>query len=151
MIYTLKLIQLFFTNLLAAQGVFYLLGGREGLRKVSVAGFAEQRKAIDSIITPRFKLIYLISLISGVWLSFLLFNQSSSLNFIFTLVATLLVLVDILLAVKINIPINKAFQSYPENNGYDWETLQRKWLNFISLRGILSFVAMILLVLSWFE
>ena len=144
----LRTAQLIVTLIIASQGIFYLLAAAEAFRNISVHSFAEQRKAVDAIIGGRIKVLYYSCLLLGVIIAVSLRSQPASMGFICTLISTLLILADIIIAIKVNVPINKQFAAYPAGS-MNWELLRTKWLNYISIRGILSVLALLSLLISW--
>jgi hypothetical protein len=144
----LRLFQLFVTIVIASQGIFYLLGLAEALSNVSVATFAETRKTIDDAIANRLRILYYAALLSGIIVLIFSRNELSGKVFICTLIATVLIVIDIVMALKGSIPINTAFKQYPNGNT-NWAGLQAHWLKLIYYRGVLSATALILLLHSW--
>jgi hypothetical protein len=144
----LRLFQLFVTILIASQGIFYMLALAEAMKTISVPTFAETRKAIDFVITNRLRFLYYSCLLAGIVILFLSKEDMTGKVFICTLIATLLILVDVLMALKGSIPINNAFQHYPNGN-VNWSELQMRWLRLIVIRGVLSAIALGALLFSW--
>jgi hypothetical protein len=146
---SLRILQLVITILIASQGIFYLLGTASALKKISVPAFAEQRKAIDSVIAIRLRIIYYMSLLVGVAVLIAYKGDAAGVAFVCSLIATLLLVVDAVLALKFEIPINKILGKYPDGTQHDWRSLQLSWLRFIVLRGICSSLALCCLLYSW--
>ena len=146
----LRIFQLFIVILLASQGIFYLLGIAEAMKGISVETFANYRKAVDLVIADRLRILYYAALATGLVVLFLSRGNIGGKVFICSGMATLLILVDVVLALKVNIPINETFNAYP-NATADWKTLQVQWLNFATLRGVCSFGALISLLITWFK
>jgi hypothetical protein len=144
----LRLFQLFVTIVIASQGIFYLLGLAGAMSNVSVATFAETRKAIDDAIANRLRILYYAALLSGILVLICSRNDLSGKVFICTMIATLLIIIDIGLALKGSIPINIEFKQYP-NSKVNWSGLQAEWIKLIYYRGVLSTVALIMLLHSW--
>ena len=145
----LRIVQLVITILIASQGIFYLLGVAPALKKISVPAFAEQRKAIDSVIAIRLRIIYYMSLVVGTAVLIAYKEEVTGVAFICSLIATLLLVADAVLALKFEIPINKLFGKYPDGTQYDWGNLQLSWLRFMVFRGICSSLALCSLLYSW--
>lgn len=147
----LRVVQLVVFIILASQGMFYFLAGAEALRNVSVPTFAEQRKAIDIVIGSRLQYLYYSALIIGLVIMVLTARNADWRLFGITAIATALIVTDVVLAIKFNIPINKAFHNYPNEGGVDWRYLQISWLRMIVIRGIITCSALFVLLFSWFK
>jgi len=147
MVDILKIVQLLISIVLASQGIFYALGLAQAVKNISIPAFAEQRNAIDEHIAIKLKFLYYGALILGIVVLILLKEGYHSSTFVFLASSTMLTMADIVLAVKFNIPINKAFKSYP-GGVVDWNTLRARWIRFILIRGVLSIGAMLLLLLA---
>ncbi|MDQ7947558.1 MAG: hypothetical protein REI78_06475 [Pedobacter sp.] len=146
----IRLFQLLIAIVIASQGIFYLLGGASAAKSMSITTFSAFRNAIDQVIASRLRILYYAALVLGLVVLFLLRKEMSGPTFILSLVALLMVMVDIVLALKISLPINKAFHSYP--NGHDaatWKNLQFSWIRMIVYRGICAIIALLALLLSW--
>lgn len=147
----LRVVQLIVFIILASQGMFYFLAGAEALRNVSVPTFAEQRKAVDLVIGTRLQILYYAAIIIGFAIMVLSAKSADWRLFIITTIATVLIVTDVVLAVKFNIPINKAFLNYPDEGGVDWRLLQISWLKMIVIRGVFTCTALFVLLFSWFK
>jgi hypothetical protein len=144
----LRIMLLLVTIVLAAQGLFYELGPAAAMKTLSLTTFAEQRVAIDKEISGKLKILYYGALCLGLAVLVLLSMQFNTLTFVCSACATLLTLADVLLARKFNLPINKAFKSYPDGP-VPWRDLQLQWIKFIVIRGSLSIMAMLLQLTPW--
>lgn len=146
---SLRIAQLVIAILIASQGIFYLLGVAPALKMISIPAFAEQRKAIDSVIAIRLRILYYMALVVGVAVLIAYKDEAAGVAFVCSLVATLLLVADAVLALTLEIPINKLFGKYPGGGQYDWRNLQLSWLRFIVIRGICSSLALCSLLYAW--
>jgi len=144
----LRLFQLFITIILASQGIFYILALAEAFKNISVPTFAETRKAIDLVIADRLRFLYYAHLLAGVIILVSCRDNIRGAIFITTLIATVLVLADVILAIKGSVPINNSFQTYPDMNA-DWRALQLTWLKLIVIRGTCTITALAALLFPW--
>ncbi|NHA06139.1 hypothetical protein G7092_20185 [Mucilaginibacter sp. HC2] len=145
----IRFLQLLVVIIIASQGIFYFIGCAEAMKHLTVPVFADYRKALDSFIAGRLKVLYYIALALGVTVLILSRQQMSGLVFLCTLVATLCIVMDVLIALKGSIPINNQFNQYPAANVADWRGLQLSWVKLILIRGIFSSTALITLLVSW--
>jgi uncharacterized membrane protein len=149
MIEKIRIAHLLVTLVLAAQGMFYLVGPAAALKTISVSAFAEQRVAIDNKIAGNLRILYYSALLLGILVLLMSWKQYDSLPFICTALALLFTITDIVLAMKFNLPINETFKSYPDAPAM-WKALQLEWIKFIVIRGVLAISAMLSLLLTWF-
>lgn len=141
--------QLILTTIIASQGIFYLLGAARAYKHLSLHAFNEQRRLLDSVLPSRLKILYVLVLMTGLTGLFLLHDAILSRPFTGVLLSLSLILADIVLAIKINLPINHAI-IHLETGDLDRGTkLQQTWLKAISARGILSALSLIAVLWSW--
>lgn len=145
----LRTIQLIATIIIASQCMFYLLAGAEGLRNVSAETFAEQRKAIDIVIAGRMKILYSIAILSGIVILLLSLRSPIGLTFAYTAIATALLIADMIIALRFNIPINRLFAQFPQGDVTDWRLLQLDWLKYVTIRGVIGATALGVLLAGW--
>jgi len=144
----IKTVQLAATIIIASQGLFYLLAAARAFKTLSINSFAEQRKAIDNVIVKPLQVLYYTALGANAAMLILQGGSVSSFVFAGTLASALLVLADVLIALKCNVPINRQFASYPAGTGIvNWAALQAAWLKYIVIRGVLSSLALAILLL----
>lgn len=146
---TLRIVHLLLTILIASQGIFYLLGASEAFSKLSIDAFAEQRRNLDLVIANRFKVIYVAALIAGLITLVLYRNAPNEKVFICTLVTTIFIFADMIIAIKVSIPINNIFSKYPEPITADWHSLQIRWIGSMVLRGVFSAISLVVLLFSF--
>jgi hypothetical protein len=140
---------LILVTVLSSQGIFHIIGNAKALSQVSTATFAEQRNILDGIIGVRLLSLYAMSLIFGIGCLILMRKSYRSFVFIATTIALITIIVDLIIAVQINIPINTAFKSYPIGSN-SWSSLQSDWVNAIVLRGCFLSVGLLGLIISVF-
>jgi len=149
---TLKIIrtlQVITYLLISSQLLFYLLVLGDALKLVSIENFMEQRKAVDSIILVRYKWLYYSSLLICIAAVIVSARKPISPFFISSAIALICLVVDVLIAVNLNIPINAQFNSYGEGTGLtDWNAIRLQWLDFIRYRGISIAIGMLSLIIG---
>jgi len=145
----IRLLQLLVVIIIASQGIFYFIGCAEAMKHLTVPVFADYRKALDSFIAGRLRILYYIALALGITVLILSRQHMNGLIFICTMVATLCIVIDVLIALKGSIPINNQFNQYPASEVSDWRALQLSWVKLILIRGVFSSTALIALLVSW--
>ncbi|MVM31134.1 hypothetical protein GO755_13920 [Spirosoma sp. HMF4905] len=146
---TTQFIQTLLLCIIAGQAFFFLIGGTAGLKNVSASTFIEQRKAIDLVIGPYLKVIYLISVLVSTVVLILLRQQVGSFSFLLSTGILVLILIDLTIALKGNIPLNQLIQSwsltdYPAN----WATIRDQWLAYMYWREACSITALLCALLG---
>lgn len=141
------LITLMLYTIVTSQSVFYTLAMSNTMKNMQPAIYFESRKLLDKNLQNSLKNIYYLALAASVLLvSFCVINPSGLL-FICSVVALILLIVDALLALKGNIPLNKIFNSwtasdYPDN----WKQYRSKWFVIYNIRqaaNIIGFVCLL--------
>ncbi len=144
---TLRIAFLLLYLVVAAQGIFYLFSASKAFSGISMDAYADIRNATDQVIEGRLKFVYPATLLTGLILVLSLVKAPGSAAFITTVIAFGCVVVDVLLAVKFNMPINARFHQYaPGVQGVDWESLRKTWLQFMEYRGgvqVVGFLALL--------
>lgn len=143
----LRILFLLFFLIIVSQGVFYLFAMGKALSEISIPAYAEIRNSTDRVIEWRLKFVYPITLFIGIITTLFLLKTPGSPAFITTAIAIFCLLADLILAIKINMPINAKFHLYETGlKEVDWENLRRTWLQFLSYRGILQIVGFLSLL-----
>lgn len=135
----LILINLFAYGFVVSQPFTYIIALKEVQMNMQPAAYIELRKLLDKNYTITFRVVIYVTLASSSLLCILFCIEPMSLVFISSALALVLLIVEILLAVKGNVPINKVINSwshddYPE----DWEVYRNRWLAIFAKRQLVS-------------
>jgi hypothetical protein len=123
--------------LVTSQVLFYLFILSDALKAISLDSFFEQRKAIDSLMHGRFKLMYYSCLAISVVTVLVAASNPSSSFFISSLIALILLIVDLVITMKGSLPLNAIAHTYaPGSDSLKWEILRTEWLTYMKYRGI---------------
>lgn len=132
---TAQFTQILLFCIIAGQAFFYFIGGTAALKNVSAIAFIEQRKAIDAEIAPYLKVIYPLTIVMSVAMLVLLRQQIDSALFILSAVACLLIVIDMVIAIKGNIPLNQRISTWPlDAYPGNWHVVRDQWLNYMYYR-----------------
>jgi hypothetical protein len=132
--------------IVTSQLLYYVFVMGDAMKAININSFIEQRKIVDPMVHQRHIPFYYATLLLGVVLLAMQYRQWNSLLSITTAVATLLVITDIVIALKFNVPINQYINQYKAgDDSSTLETLRNRWITFIELRGIISMTGMVLL------
>ncbi|CAG4990321.1 hypothetical protein DYBT9275_00503 [Dyadobacter sp. CECT 9275] len=145
----LKLVCVFIYFALASQGAFYIfLGFSKAMLNVSADTFVEIRRATDSVIGPKLKFGYLAGLALLLAWMFVSFRVQGSKSHYYAAAAFLLLAADMLLAIKLSMPINDLINDTTLKPQNLLTELQQKWLAYIVIRGALCILGLVILLFS---
>lgn len=130
--------------LIAGQGFYMLLGGSRALKQLSAGAFIEQRQSVDKAIARNLSLLYLFTLVySASYIFLLVWNEAPRMQASAATMAFLLLIADLLIAARGNLPINKAINSWQQHaHPMDWTTHRDLWINYMTWRNWLSVLAL---------
>jgi len=132
---------------LASQGGFFILSFYKVLLNLPTESFIEIRKATDNVIETPLKILYPSGLIFMlIWL-FMADKSSGILGYGFLLISFVLLATDLMLAINVNVPLNKIIRHMTVDDNGQALLVQQKWLKFILIRGFLSVTGYISLTL----
>lgn len=131
--------------LIAGQGFYMLLGGLQALKKLSVGAFIENRQSTDKAIARNLSLVYLLTVAySATYLFLLGWYEMPQRQLLVSGLAFLLLLADLTIAVRGNLPINKEINTWQEHaHPMDWTTHRDLWINYMTWRNWLSIFALV--------
>lgn len=149
---TTQFIQAVLFCIIAGQAFFYLIGGADGLKSVSAYTFIEQRKAIDLAISPSLKVIYPLALAVSILMLGLLRHQLNSTLFLLSALACLLLIGDLTLAIKGDIPLNNLIKSWSTTNyPAHWDEVRVKWFLYMTWRQACNIPGLFCVLLGIFS
>jgi len=144
---TIRLLHLLSYMLVTSQVLFYLFILSDALKVISLDSFFEQRKAIDSLMLGRFKLMYYSCLVLSLGIVFLSARNPSSPFFISSLVALIFLIVDLVITIKVSMPLNSIAHTYATGSeSANWEAVRIEWLNYMKYRGVAIMIGMVSLI-----
>ena len=146
---TVQFTQILLFCVIAGQAFFYFIGGTAALKNVSATAFIEQRKAIDAEIAPYLKVIYPLTIVISVAMLALLRQQIGSALFVLSAIACLLVIIDLVIAIKGSIPLNQlintwSLDAYPGN----WHVVRDQWLTYLNYRQFCGITGLLCLLVG---
>jgi uncharacterized membrane protein len=129
------------------QSFFYVLAMSNATKKMQAASYIETRKLIDRELKQTLSLVYYISLASSVLLTAFAVVNPNGLLFICSIIAFIALLADVILALKGNVPLNKAINkwtttAYPAN----WQQYRSRWFNIYHIRQAVNIAGFLTLV-----
>lgn len=144
-------ISLFITLILyamvAAQSFFYILAMSRTAKSMQPVTYIESRQLLDKNLQVSLKVTYYLALIASITLtSFCVINPSGIL-FICSMVSLVLLIVDIVLSLKGNVPVNREVNSWTSTNyPANWQEYRAKWFSIYTIRqaaNITGFISLL--------
>ena len=133
--------------LLASQPLFYLMALGPAQKSLRATAYIELRKGLDKSIKPVLRVLYVAALLLCVVLISFSVYTHHLLLLAAAAVALLSLLIDIMLAVKTNIPINNIINEWDADNyPRHWQLFRKKWFHFYRIRqvaGLIGFAALL--------
>jgi uncharacterized membrane protein len=132
-------ITIFFYSVIASQSFSYIISLTNVQQNMSAAEYISFRKITDRNYRAKFKLVIYATLISNLLLVIAaVINSSGSLS-ITAAIALALLVADMMVAVKGNLPINDTINTWTlDNYPANWADYRTKWLNLFHKRQILN-------------
>jgi len=144
-------ITLFITLLLyafvTAQSFFYILAMSRTAKSMQPVTYIESRQLLDKNLQVTLKFVYYLTLISSIALtSFCVINPSGIL-FICSVISLILLIIDIVLSLKGNVPLNKIINSWSASDyPATWKDYRSKWFAIYNVRqaaNITGFISLL--------
>lgn len=131
------LITLLAYSIIVSQSFMYILSLRRTQLNFSVNAYIEFRKLIDANMRKNFRYPVYASLLANLLLLLLTIQNPTSMIFITGAIAFIALVIDTLITVKGNLPVNDiingwSVDNYPEN----WTDYRLKWLQLFQYRQI---------------
>lgn len=139
---TIRLIHLLGYLLVTSQLLFYLVIFCDALKQTSIQNFMEHRVGVEQVIDPRLKVIYYLCLALSIMAVIISAKRTDSAYFITAAIALVCLLIDMMIAIKGNIPLNNMIREGLLQQHENWESVRIQWLNFIRIRGIFITIGM---------
>ncbi len=145
----LRILHLICYLVVVSQLLFYFTVMGAALRKASLEGFLELRKIIDTDLVKRIKIPYYICLLLSLLVVLATLPEYPRIIFLTALVALACLVIDTIIAIKFNVPLNKLTNQWPENPGNaNWQDVRTRWLNMINYRAIFTTIGIISLIVG---
>lgn len=144
----LMLINLLAYSIIAGQAYMYTIAQRNVQQSMDAPAYIQLRQLTDRNFMVKYKYVVYTSLISSILLCIITAHHPAGILFISSAVALLALIIDVILTLKGNMPINRLINTWtPENYPPDWEMYRKKWLHTFALRqlaNITGFTSMLL-------
>ena len=143
------LFDLLLYSIIAAQSISYIISLTDVQQKMNVNEYIVFRKLTDKNFRLKYAKVVYATLLSSLALVIITIMHFNLLLLVCAVIALLAFVIDIMITVKGNLPINDIIntwtaESYPAN----WNEYRQKWLDFFRLRQIVNLVGFVSLLLG---
>lgn len=127
----------------------YIIALKHVQLSLEANSYTELRQLIDISMRSNFKYVIYVALLSNIVLVFTTAKNPASLLFITTVIALTALLLDILIAVKGDLPINDIINSWSTDNyPKNWAEYRTKWFHVFQYRQIANITGFISLLIG---
>ena len=136
-------------TMIASQAFMYILSLKQVQLNLNENAYTEVRKLIDSNMRVSFRYVIYTALLANVLLVIITAKTPGSLVFISASIALLALIVEIVLTLKGNLPINDVINSWSVDGiPTNWATFRDKWFSIFQYRQIASIIGLVSLVIG---
>lgn len=136
-------------SMIVSQSFMYLLSLKQMQLNLGFSAYTEVRKLIDASMRMNFKYVIYATLLLNFMLVILTAKQPASLLFFTSIIALVAFVVDTLLTVKGNMPINDIINTWSAANApSDWEYYRAKWLTIFGYRQLVNIIGFVSLLVG---
>ncbi len=144
-----SLINLLSYAVVVSQSFMYILALKNSQLALRAPSYIEVRQQIDKNMRALFKYVLYLALASSVALVILHVKDPGSIPFITAAVALVALVIDILLTVKGNLPINDVINGWTtENYPATWQEVRQQWFTIFQYRQIANITGFISLLVG---
>lgn len=134
-------------SVIVSQSFMYMLALRDTQLEMNAADYVLFRKLVDRNMQVKFRYVTYAALLFALLLIPIAFLDGSLTLIVASIVAFVMLVVDTLITVKGNLPINIIINTWTEDRyPADWEAFRARWLQFYRYRQILNLTGFMALV-----
>lgn len=143
------LFTLLFYSIVAAQSISYIISLTDVQQKMNVNEYIVFRKLTDKNFRLKFTTVVYATLLLNLALVAITIIHFNMLLLVCAVISLLAFVIDVLLTVKGNLPINDMINTWTvENYPSNWTGYRKKWFGFFRLRQIANLAGFISLLLG---
>lgn len=136
-------------TILASQAFMYILALKNTQMALDGNAYTQVRQLIDANMRSSLKYVIFAALIANLWLVILNSGATGSWGFITAAIGFLLLVADIILTLKGNVPLNNIINSWaPANPPADWRNIRDAWFGIFFYRQIVIIAGLISLLVG---
>lgn len=141
------LLSLIAYSMVVSQSFMYLFTLKNAQMQLNASTYVEVRKLIEAGMLAKFKYVVYAALFFNLLLIVSTVNKPSSVLFITSALAFVALVIDVLVMLKGNMPINEIFRAWSVDNiPSDWMQYREDWFRYFKYRqlaNITGFVALL--------
>ncbi len=135
-------------TIIISQSFFYVLALSSATKKMQAPTYIEIRKLVDRELLQKLKPIYYITLAVCLLLTSFSVVNPAGLLFICSVIAFAALVVDIILALRGNMPMNRVINQWTASDyPNDWQQYRNRWFTIYHIRqaaNLTGFTALLL-------
>lgn len=136
-------------SVVASQPLFYVVAMSSAQRALSAPAYIELRQHINSVMSRRVSVIYLSTLATLLVLLAASYRSWNRNLLITSGIALVCLVIDIILMVRENVPINSVIDRWSTTNyPKDWEDYRAKWFAIFNYRQVVLLVGFLSLLVG---
>ncbi|ULQ53308.1 hypothetical protein [Flavihumibacter fluvii] len=136
-------------SIIVSQSFSYIISLEDVQRKMDAATYITFRKQTDKNFLKKFSKVVYGTIATNTLLVVMTSNYTTGLLFITAALAWVALVVEILLTLKGNMPINRLVNTWTTENYPDnWEMHREKWLQVFRKRQVLNITGFLLLLIG---
>lgn len=136
-------------SIIVSQSFMYILALKHVQLSLGANSYTELRQLIDISMRSNFKYVIYAALLSNLGLVITTIKNPGSLLFITAVVAFAALVLDIIIAVKGDLPINDVINSWSTDNyPKNWAEYRTKWFHIFQYRQIANITGFISLLIG---
>lgn len=134
---------------IVSQSFMYILSLKQVQLNLSANAYTEMRKILDTSMRTNFKYVIYLALQANLLLIIVNVKTPTTLLFITACISFVALIIDILLTVKGNLPINDIINSWSADNyPANWTDIRDRWLSIFQYRQIANIIGFISLSIA---
>ena len=130
-----------------SQSLFYILAMSKVLKSMKPATYIESRQLLDKNLQTSLRSVYYLALAACILLtSFCVVNPSGVL-FICSIIALATLIMDIVLSLRGNVPLNRIINTWTVSNyPANWKEYRSRWFTIYNIRQAVNIIGFISLL-----
>ena len=134
---------------IVGQSFMYIIALKNVQHKMAAASYIELRKLMDAAFRVKYKFAVYAALLSNLVLLVMISKTYWSIFFVTSCLAFFALIIDTVLSVKGNVPINKEINTWTTNTyPADWADYRTEWLQIFQYRQIVTITGFIILLIG---
>lgn len=143
------LINLLAYSLIVSQSFSYIIALRNVQRNMQPQSYIELRKLLDKNFQIKFRIVFYFSLLSCSALTLLSSMHLTGLLFITSATALAGLIIETILTLKGNVPINREINTWSADNyPLNWQDYRNRWLTIFAKRQVVNIIGFLSLLVG---